>query len=403
MVDVSSTTISRAPATTAKPASAQGSDGKQLAVGDWAYFDGEIVPFANATVSVATHALNYGTAIFEGIRAYRQADGGLALLFALEHYQRLLRNGRLLRASVNETAPDLVEITCELLRRNAVLADLYVRPLLYKSAQSIRLQLTGLDDRITIFSFPLGDYVPTAGLNVALSAWQRVNDNAVPARGKITGSYVNACLAVEDAKAGGYGEALLLNVDGHVAEASAANLFVVQDDVIATPPVADDVLPGVTRMAVLKLAEDTGRRGRDPQDRPNRAVHLRRGLSDGHGSSDRGSGHDRRPARRRSKAWISRDDRPAAGVLRRGSRHGPALRVLADSRRQDLSAPPRSPTRARAARSARTPRWPTSRGATSSPCPRSGTCSRRSPTALPMGESCPSRTWARAPCARSTT
>lgn len=240
-------------------ASAQGSDGKQLAVGDWAYFEGKIVPFAQATVSVATHALNYGTAIFEGIRAYRQADGGLALLFGPEHYRRLLRNGRLLRANVSETAEELVEITCELLRRNGVLADLYVRPLLYKSAHSIRLQLTGLDDRITIFSFPLGDYVPTAGLNVGLSAWQRVNDNAVPARGKITGSYVNACLAVEDAKSGGYGEALLLNADGHVAEASSANLFMVQDGVIATPPLADDVLPGVTRMAIIKLAAGSGR------------------------------------------------------------------------------------------------------------------------------------------------
>jgi len=248
------------PATATSAAqSAQGSDGKHLAVGDWAYFEGHIVPFAQATVSVATHAFNYGTAIFEGIRAYRQADGGLALLFALEHYQRLLRNGRLLRANVKESAPDLVEITCELLQRNGVLADLYVRPLLYKSAHSIRLQLTGLEDRITIFSFPLGDYVSTEGLSVALSAWQRVNDNAVPARGKITGSYVNACLAVEDAHSGGYGEALLLNADGHVAEASSANLFVVHDNVIATPPVADDVLPGVTRMAVLSLAADSGR------------------------------------------------------------------------------------------------------------------------------------------------
>jgi len=109
------------------------------------------VPFADANVSIATHALNYGTAVFEGIRAYRQADGGLALLFAREHYQRLLRNGRLLRADVPESADDLVEVTRELLRRNGGDRDLYVRPLLYKSATSIRLQLSGLDDRIAIF------------------------------------------------------------------------------------------------------------------------------------------------------------------------------------------------------------------------------------------------------------
>ncbi len=246
-------TSASAPATFA-----QGSDGKRLAVGEWAYFEGRIVPFAEATVSIATHALNYGTAIFEGIRAYRQADGGLALLLAPEHYRRLLRNGRLLRAAVPETAEQLVEITCEMLRRNGVVADLYVRPLLYKSAPSIRLQLSGLEDRVTIFSFPLGDYVATDGLRVSFSAWQRVNDNALPARGKISGSYVNACLAVEDAKAGGYAEALLLTADGHVAEASSANLFVVSDGVIATPPVSDDVLPGITRTAVIGLARDVG-------------------------------------------------------------------------------------------------------------------------------------------------
>jgi branched-chain amino acid aminotransferase len=260
VVDVSVPTEARRTAGAAgEPAtSAQGSDGKRLAVGDFAYFEGQIVPFAQATVSVATHSFNYGTAIFEGIRAYRQADGGLAVLFALEHYRRLLRNGRLLRAQVPETAEQLVEVTCELLRRNGVVADLYIRPLLYKSAPSIRLQLSGLDDRITIFSFPLGDYVPTDGLRVAFSAWQRVSDNALPARGKITGSYVNACLAVEDAKAGGYTEALLLASDGHVAEGSSANLFVVADGVIATPPLSDDVLPGITRTAVIGLARDLG-------------------------------------------------------------------------------------------------------------------------------------------------
>jgi branched-chain amino acid aminotransferase len=249
-----------AAAAPARAQSAEGSDGQRLAVGEWSYFEGRVVPFAQATVSIATHAFNYGTAVFEGIRAYRQADGGLAVLFALEHYRRLLRNGRLLRATVPETAEQLVEITCDLLRRNGDVADIYIRPLLYKSAHSVRLQLSGLEDRIAIYTFPLGDYVPTEGLRVSVSAWQRVNDNAVPARGKVSGSYVNACLAVEDAKAGGYTEALMLTVDGHVAEASSANLFVVQDGVVATPPLTDDVLPGVTRDAIIRLARDLGRR-----------------------------------------------------------------------------------------------------------------------------------------------
>jgi branched-chain amino acid aminotransferase len=253
-------TIATEPAPAEAPTrkAAEGGDGRQMAIGAWAYFEGRLVPFADANISIATHAFNYGTAIFEGIRAYRQADGGVAILFALEHYRRLLRNGRLLKAEVRESAEELVEVTCELLRRNGEVADLYIRPLLYKSAHTVRLQLSGLDDRIAIFSFPLGGYVATEGLRVALSAWQRVNDNAVPARGKITGSYVNACLAVEDAKAAGYGEALLLTSEGHVAEASSANLFVITDGEIATPPLSDDVLPGVTRNAVITLIRDLG-------------------------------------------------------------------------------------------------------------------------------------------------
>jgi branched-chain amino acid aminotransferase len=233
-------------------------DALKTSIGAYAWFNGQFVPFAEANVSIATHALNYGTAIFEGIRAYRQASGGLAILFGPEHYRRLLRNGRLIRAAVPETADDLVEITRELLRRNDDDRDQYIRPLLYKSAPAIRLQLSDLDDRIAIFTLPMGGYVATSGLRVAMSAWQRVNDNAVPARGKITGSYVNACLAVEDAHAAGYGEAVLLTSEGHVAEASSANLFVVSDGTIATPPLSDDVLPGITRTAVIELAAELG-------------------------------------------------------------------------------------------------------------------------------------------------
>lgn len=233
-------------------------DALHTTIGAYAWFEGKYVPFADANVSIATHAFNYGTAVFEGIRAYRQHDGGLAILFALEHYQRMLRNGRLLRASVTETAADLVEITAELLRRNGDTRDQYIRPLLYKAAHAIRLQLSDLDDRICMFTLPMGDYVATEGLRVATSAWQRVNDNSIPARGKITGSYINACLAVEDAHAGGYGEAVLLTADGHVAEASSANLFVVFEGRIETPPLSDDVLAGVTRGAVMALARDLG-------------------------------------------------------------------------------------------------------------------------------------------------
>ncbi len=239
----------RAPAST--PSSAPD-------IGAWAYFEGGVVPIGDAKVSIATHTFNYGTAVFEGIRAYRQADGSTAILFALEHYERMLRNARLVRASVSESAADLVEITRDLLRRNAHDGDAYVRPLVYKSARSIRVKLTGLDDRIGIFTIPLGDYLPTGGIRLTVSGWQRVSDNAIPARGKISGSYVNAAFAAEDAHAAGYDDAILLTGDGHVAEASAANLFVVAGQEVATPPLTDDVLAGITRSAITRIAADAG-------------------------------------------------------------------------------------------------------------------------------------------------
>ncbi len=232
--------------------------GRRPEIGAWAYFEGEVVPIAQATVSIATHALNYGTAIFEGVRAYRQHDGSSAVLFGPEHYQRFLRNGRLLRSTVPETAERLLDVTRELLRRNDHPGDAYVRPLLYKAARSIRLQLTDLEDRVSIFTMPLGDYLPTGGLSSTVSGWQRVSDSAIPVRGKIAGTYVNASLASQDAHEGGYDDAILLTADGHVAEASAANVFVVIGAEIATPPVTDDVLPGITRAAIMRIAADAG-------------------------------------------------------------------------------------------------------------------------------------------------
>ena len=233
-------------------------NGGRPALGAWAYHSGAVVPIADATVSIATHAFNYGTSVFEGIRAYRQEDGTTAVLFGLEHYERLLRNARLLRASIPETADELLALTCELVARNEHDGDVYVRPLIYKGAHSIRVQLTGLEDRIGIFTMALGDYLPTGGIRVTVSGWQRVSDNAIPARGKISGSYVNAAFASEDAHAGGYDDALLLTSDGHVAEASAANIFVVTGPQLATPPLVDDVLPGITRDAVIQVAGDAG-------------------------------------------------------------------------------------------------------------------------------------------------
>ena len=248
------TAVEPRPPAEASPAPAVAPAG----IGAFAWFEGAVVPIGEAKVSIATHTFNYGTGVFEGIRAYRQDDGNLAILFAREHYERMLRNARLVRATVPKSAEELVEITRDLLRRNAHDSDAYVRPLIYKSAPTIRVKLTGLEDRIAIFTIPLGDYLPTGGVRLTVSGWQRVNDNAIPARGKIIGSYVNAAFAAEDAHTAGYDDAVLLTGDGHVAEASAANLFLVTGREVATAPLTDDVLSGITRGAIMGMARDAG-------------------------------------------------------------------------------------------------------------------------------------------------
>ena len=175
----------------------------------------------------------------------------------------------------------------------------------------------------------MGDYMPTDGLRVSVSAWQRVNDNAIPARGNVSGSYVNACMAVEDAHTGGYQEALLLGAEGHVSEASSANIFVVTGGEVATPRSSDDVLPGITRDAIMTLVRDNGYKMVRAQDRPDRAVHLRRGLPDRHRRPGGPGGQRRRP-NGGGRIVAHQPGHPTA-LRRRGPRGGRALRPLVDT------------------------------------------------------------------------
>ncbi len=225
----------------------------------FAYFEGRLVPLAQATVSIATHAFNYGTACFEGIRGYWNAEAEeLYLLKAREHYQRLHQSARFLKMAVAEPVEELVEVTCELIRRSQFRQDAYVRPLVYKASRMIKVELHASVDRVAIFAVPLGDYVATTGLRVTVSSWRRLHDNMIPARGKITGGYVNAALAVDDAHAAGYDDAIMLTNDGNVAEGSSANLYLVRDGQLFTSPETEDILVGITRRAVRELARDLG-------------------------------------------------------------------------------------------------------------------------------------------------
>jgi branched-chain amino acid aminotransferase len=225
-----------------------------------AYFDGRFVPLEEARVSVATHAFNYGTATFEGIRAYWNEDREqLYLLKLREHYARLLDSARVLRIEVGRTVEELCELTVELLRRNGYREDVYVRPIAYKATPAIKVGLAGFEDAFCCYTAPMGPYLPIdRGLSVTVSGWRRNDDNAIPARAKVTGGYVNAALAVSDAEEAGFDEAILLTGDGHVSEASAANVFLVVGGRLVTPPESDDILVGITRGAVMELAAHLG-------------------------------------------------------------------------------------------------------------------------------------------------
>ena len=226
----------------------------------WAYFHGDFVPLADAKISVMTHAFNYGTAVFEGVRCYWNAEQEqLYGLDLLAHYQRIHRSARLLQLGLVPTAEELVAITVELLRRNAFREDAYIRPIVYKSSETIGVRLHNLDTDLTIFAVPFGKYIDTeAGIRAQVSTWRRTDDNAIPARSKITGSYVNGALAKSEAQMNGYDEALMLTQEGHVSEGSAENLFIVRDGILITPPGSDNILEGITRQHVITMAGDMG-------------------------------------------------------------------------------------------------------------------------------------------------
>ena len=231
-----------------------------------AYLDGQFVPIEEARISIATHAFNYGTGCFEGIRGYWNSEHEQVYLVKLHHhFRRLLNSCRLFRIDIGMTAEDLCDIAVELVRRGHYREDVYVRPIAYKASPVIRVGLLGLEDAFCCYTAPMGAYHDLRqGLSVTVSGWRRNDDNSIPARAKATGGYINAALAIADAQAAGFDEAIMLTQDGHISEASSANIFLVMNGRLITPAVADDILVGITRGALIEVA---GRLGIPLQER----------------------------------------------------------------------------------------------------------------------------------------
>jgi branched-chain amino acid aminotransferase len=219
------------------------------------YFEGAFVPMRDAKVSVMTHAFMYGTATFEGIRAYwNEEQGTLYGLKLREHVERLRQSCRILLMENVPSVDELTGLIVETIRRNGFREDVYVRPSFYKSTRAIGVRLHHLENELYIITLPFGNYIDTEkGIRVMSSSWRRNADEALPARGKIVGGYVNMAFQKSEAELNGFDEAVVLTADGHVNEASAANLFMVRDGVAITPPVTDDILEGVTRKAIVEL------------------------------------------------------------------------------------------------------------------------------------------------------
>ena len=224
----------------------------------YAFIDGKIVPYSEAKVGILTHGLNYGTAVFGGIRAYWNDDEGELFVFRpVDHFRRFLQSAGLLRMELPYTPEGLASSTIELLRSEGYKTDCYIRPLAFYGDEIIGVRLHNLTPRVAITSVPFGLYVENdENAHCTISSWRRVDDNMIPARGKIAGAYVNSALAKSDAQLSGFDEAIVLGQDGHVSEGSAENIFIVRNGVAITPPISENILEGITRRMIIGILKD---------------------------------------------------------------------------------------------------------------------------------------------------
>jgi len=223
----------------------------------YAFFHNEYVPLSEARIPVMTHALHYGTALFEGIRGNWNAEHRQIYIFRLkEHYERLLNGCRVLKIDLPHTIDELCRITVDLVEKCAFEEDIYIRPLAYKSSESLGVRLHDLESDFLVFVIPWGRYLDVDKARCAVSSWQRPDDNVIPPQAKITGNYVNNAFAKTEAVDNKFDEAIMLSPDGHVSEGSGENIFLVIDGMLVTPATYNNILVGITRNTVIELARN---------------------------------------------------------------------------------------------------------------------------------------------------
>jgi branched-chain amino acid aminotransferase len=226
----------------------------------YVYYDGKIVKEDDVKISVRSKAFNYGLGVFEGIRAYWDDEKQQLYGFKLrEHYDRLKQSAKTVNLDFNLTVDDLIQGTLDLLKANNCRTTTYVRPIVYNDAQDIGPTLDVKDVKVVIYTQPLNKYAGKTELSVGFSSWRRISNNQLPPRTKATAAYMNSALAALETKRAGFDEALFLTDGDHVCEGSGENIFMFKKGKLVTPPPADNILEGITRDLVMKLAkEDLG-------------------------------------------------------------------------------------------------------------------------------------------------
>ena len=223
----------------------------------YAFFKNQFVPLAEAKIGVMTQALHYGTAIFEGIRGNWNGEHKQIYLFRLkEHYQRLLDGCKVLRIRLPYSIDELCQISVELAQKCGFEEDIYVRPVAYKSSEALGVRVHDISDDYVVFIIPWGRYLDVDKARCVVSSWQRPGNNAAPPQAKIMGNYATNALAKSDAIESGFDEAIMLSPDGYVSEGSGENIFLVIDGKLVTPAIYNNILPGITRDSVIKLARN---------------------------------------------------------------------------------------------------------------------------------------------------
>jgi branched-chain amino acid aminotransferase len=225
---------------------------------EFVWLDGKYVKWEEATIPVMSHALHYGTSVFEGIRAYF-AKNNLYIFRLREHMERLHRSARVYSFALNYSEQNLCDATIDLLRRIGVKESCYIRPLTFVGTHGIDLNITRDSPTHTaIIIFPFAKYFKTGGIKACVSSWRRIHDSSTPPMAKAAGNYLNSILAVQESRRNGYDESILLDREGNVSEASGENVFIIRNKNIYTPFSADSALEGITRDSTIAIARDIG-------------------------------------------------------------------------------------------------------------------------------------------------